>query len=375
MKKPKILLITGLLAALLVTSGFMNGIHASDQEFTLKEIGLIPVEGYANDVQVVGDIVYLTDWLEGFLVYNVSNPANQSLLGSYECNNNINPAVKGAKTFLVRGDYAIVGFQHAGLKILDISDPTTLELVGEYFGSRDTYHIQVVDDLVYMAMEYDGLQIIDISDVTRPTKVGEFNNGNPLFHIHVIGNIAYLRDYGQNHTLCLDVTDPSNITEIKQFDWGAYNIAMDDNIGYLCAIAGGVLTYNFSDPTEPTFIDEYYDGGNSADIAISNNLAFVADVEDGLEILDITNPGDLVEIAQFNDGGRSRNVFVDGNVAYISEFEDGLEIIQLWDEEANSTDSTSNKITSFELVLVLLGFLALRVRVIENRRKKLLKHI
>ena len=142
----------------------------------------------------MGDIVYLTDWLEGFLVYNVSNPANPSLLGSYECNNDINPAVKGAKTFLVRGDYAIVGFQHAGLKILDISDPTNLELVSEYFGGTDTYHIEVVDNLIYMAMEYDGLQILDISDITQPTKVGEFVNGNPLYHINVVGNVAFITD-------------------------------------------------------------------------------------------------------------------------------------------------------------------------------------
>ncbi|MFX0185727.1 MAG: LVIVD repeat-containing protein [Candidatus Hodarchaeota archaeon] len=369
MKKPKILVITGLVAALLVNSGFMNGTHATDQEFVLKEIGHIPVEGYANDIHAEGNTVYLLDFTEGFLIYDISELANPTLLGSYVGYNNIDPNVKGGKTFFIRGDQVVVGFMGAGLKIFDISDPTDLEPVGEYFDGQ-IYHIKVVDDLVYMAMAEDGFQIIDISDVTRPTKVGEFNNGNPLFHIHVIGNIAYLRDYGQDKTLCLDVTDPSNITEIRQFDWAAYRIAMDDSIGYLCDIARGVLAYNFSDPTEPIFLDEHYDGGDSSDIVISNNLAFVADLEDGLEILDITNPRNLVEIAQFNNGGDSRNVFVDGNVAYVSEFEDGLEIIQLWDEEVNSSDSISSKTNSFELVLVLLGFLALRVRVIEGRRKK-----
>ncbi|MFX0050795.1 MAG: LVIVD repeat-containing protein [Candidatus Hermodarchaeota archaeon] len=193
MKKPKILVITSLVAALLVNFGFMIGTQDTDQEFVLKEIGHIPIEGCANDIHAVGNIVYLLDFTEGFLIYDISELANPTLLVSYVGYNNIDPNVKSGKTFFIRGDHAVVGFMGAGLKIFDISDPTDLEPVGEYFNGQ-IYHIKVVDDLVYMAMAEDGFQIIDISDVTRPTKVGEFNNGNPLFHIHVIGNIAYLRD-------------------------------------------------------------------------------------------------------------------------------------------------------------------------------------
>lgn len=361
MKKTKLLVNFSLIVTLLANFSVINNAHATNQEFTLKEIGHIPVEGYANDVQAVGDIVYLTDWLEGFLVYDVSNPTNPSLLGSYECNNNINPAVKGAKTFLVRGDYAIVGFQHAGLKILDISDPTNLELVGEYFGGRDTYHIEVVDNLVYMATEYDGLQILDISDITQPTKVGAFVNGNPLYHINVVGNVAFITDYEQDITLCLDVTDPSNIAEVGQFDWIPYALETVADIGYICTLGEGVLVYDFSDPSTPIFLDEHYDGGDAGDIVISGNYAFVADVEDGLEILDITDPENLVEVAQFNDGGIARNVFVQENIAYVSEVEDGLEIIQLWEEDEN------NHISGFSHIFTLIG---LTTALILGKRKK-----
>ncbi|MHA2366300.1 MAG: LVIVD repeat-containing protein [Candidatus Hodarchaeales archaeon] len=381
MTKIKLLLITSFVIALFVNSGFISNSHAIDQEFVLKEIGHIPVEGFAYGVHAVGNIVYLLDFIEGFLIYDISEPADPTLLGSYVGYNDIDPEVKGGKDVFVRGDYAIVGFMGAGLKIFDVSDPTDLDLVGEYFGGQ-IYHIKVVDDLVYMAMAENGFQIIDISDITRPTKVGEFNNGNALYHIHVIGNFAYLKDYEQDKTLCLDVTDPGNITEIGQFHWAAYRIAMNDDIGYLCAIAGGVLAYNFSDPTNPIFLDEYNDGGDSSDIAINMNLAFVTDLSDGLEILNITDPGNLVEIAQFNDGGASRNIFVEGNVAYVSEFEDGLEIIQLWDDEVTISDPISSNPSfvsdpissnpSFELISVILGFLALRARVIKDsfRRKK-----
>ncbi|MHA2246359.1 MAG: LVIVD repeat-containing protein [Candidatus Hodarchaeales archaeon] len=371
MKKTELFVITSLVAVLLANSVFIDSTYATDREFLLREIGHIPVEGFAYGVHAEGNTVYLLDFLEGFLIYDVSKPATPTFLGSYVGYNNIDPDVKGGKDLLIRGDYAIVGFMGAGLKIFNISDPTDLELVGEYSGGQ-IYHIKVVDDLVYMAMAENGFQIIDISDMSRPTKVGEFNNGNGLYHIHVIGNIAYLRDYQQDKTLCLNVTDPTNIIEIGQFDWAAYRIAMNGDIGYLCAIAGGVLAYDFSDSTNPIFLDEYNDGGDSSDIAISENLAFVTDLDDGLEILNITDPENLVKIAQFNDGGRSRNIFVEGNVAYVSEFEDGLEIIQLWEEEKNSSNSiSSNNLTpSFELSIVLLGFITLRSRVTKFDKRR-----
>jgi hypothetical protein len=361
MKKTKLLANFSLIVILLTNFGIIINVHAPNQEFTLIEIGHIPVEGYANDVQAVGDKIYLSDWLEGFLVYDMSNLGNISILGSYECPNNINPAVKGAKTFLVRDDYAIVGFQHAGLKILDISDPTNIVLVGEYFGGTDTYHIEVVDDLVYMAMEYDGLQILNISDVTQPTKVGEFVNGNPLYHINVVGNIAFIADYQLEKTLGLDISDPSNITEVGQFDWIPCTLEMVANIGYIGTIGEGVLVYDFSVPSEPIFLDELYNGGDAGDIVISGNYAFVAAVEEGLEILDITDPENLVEVAQFNDGGIARNVFVQENIAYVSEIEDGLEIIQLWGEDEN------NHTSSFSYVFMLPGLI---IMFLLGKRKK-----
>lgn len=361
MDKSKILILTNLVVALLVNSCFINSTLTSEHEFVLEEIGHIPVSGYANDVYADEDIVYLIDFTEGFLIYDISELANPTLLGSYIGYNNLDSNVKGGKTFHIREDCAIVGFMGAGLKILNISDPTNLEVIGEYFGGK-IYHIKVIDNYVYMAMSDYGFQIIDISNLADPIKIGEFVNGNDLYHIHVIGNIAYLRDYDQDKTLCLNVTDPANITEITQFDWAAYRITMDDNIGYLSSINGGVLVYDFNEPTNPIFLEEYYDGGDTSDIAIVDDYAFVADIDDGLEILNISDPTNLVEIAQFDDGGRARNIHVQGNRAYISEFEDGLEIIQLWDEETKNTDSISsnNQISSFDFMLIIPVIIVLR---------------
>lgn len=353
--------VTSFAVALLLNYAFISRAHASDQEFVLREIGHISTEGRTDAVQAVGDTVYTLDFEEGFRIYDVSDPAHPVLLGSYECKNNINPLVTGGHSFLIRGDYAIVGFQHGGLKIIDVRDPANLEIVGEYYGGTDTYHIVVVDDLVYLIMEYDGLKVIDISDITQPTKVGEFINGNPLYHIHASGNIVFAFDSEQDKFLCFNATDLSNITEIAQFEWFAADIEVVNKIGYVGADSDGVMIYDFSDPTKPIFLGQHYDGGAAADLDIIGNFAFVADGKDGLEIIDITDPENPVEIAQFNDGGTSTNVFVEGNVAYVAERDDGLEIIGLREK----TDD--NQISGFKQYSVLIGLLA--VLMIRKRKK------
>ncbi|MFX0211864.1 MAG: LVIVD repeat-containing protein [Candidatus Hodarchaeota archaeon] len=376
MKKIMLLVVTSLFVALLMNYGFINGDHTTNQEFALKEIGHIPTEGDTYVVQAVGNIVYILDFAEGFLIYNVSDPVYPILLGSYEGNNHINPRVKGGHSFFVRGDYAIVGFAHAGLKILDISDPTDLQVIGEYFGGGFSADIMVVDNLVYLTMGYDGLQIINISIVTQPTKVGEFSNGTRLSHINVIRNFAYIDDNEQNKLLCLDITDPSNITKEGQFEWLAIDIEMVVDIGYVAAYNYGMMVYDFSNPSNPILLSQHYDGGSTCDVEVIGDFSFVADHMDGFEILDITDPENPIEIDQFNDGGASINVFIEGNVAYVAEHEDGLEIIQLWEENASSTSSIttpeatkttaetieSESTPSFELLLIILGLFFLRKR-------------
>lgn len=348
----------------------ISTIQASDSLFVLEEVGHIPVNGYANGIQVKEDYLYLFDFTEGLFAYDISDLSNPSLIDSYAGSNPFDYRVKGGKKLYIKDNYIIAGFMGAGLKIFNISDPTTLELVGEIFDG-EIYHIEVVGNYVYQAMSEYGFQIIDITDVTNPIKVGEYTNGNCLYHIHVIGNYAFLRDYGQEKTLCLNCSDFSDIQVVAEFDWAAYTIAMSGDVGFLCKISGGILAYNFSDPTEPILIGEFYDGGESSDITIRGNLAFVADAEDGLEILNITDPANIVEIAQFNDGERARDICVKDNLAFISEYEDGVEIVKLWEENESPINTTAtannsnNSSPGFELTLSCIGIL-----VLVNKKRK-----
>ncbi|MFM6309973.1 MAG: hypothetical protein ACKPGB_17220, partial [Dolichospermum sp.] len=66
----------------------------------------------------------------------------------------------------VTNDYGLK-FGNSGLQIIDISNPTTPTLNGNYDTSNSALGVQVVGNYAYVANDSSGLQIIDVSEFTN----------------------------------------------------------------------------------------------------------------------------------------------------------------------------------------------------------------
>jgi len=75
----------------------------------------------------------------------------------------------------VVGNYAYVTYDRPGLQIIDISNPTTPTLKGNYNTSSYAWGVQVVGNYAYVTDDSSGLQIIDISNPTTPTLKGNYD--------------------------------------------------------------------------------------------------------------------------------------------------------------------------------------------------------
>ncbi|MDD1458344.1 cadherin domain-containing protein, partial [Dolichospermum sp. ST_sed7] len=94
----------------------------------------------------------------------------------------------------VVGNYAYVADGDSGLQIIDISNPTTPTLKGNYDTSGLAYGVQVVGNYAYVADYTSGLQIIDISNPTTPTLKGNYDTSGYALGVQVVGNYAYVAD-------------------------------------------------------------------------------------------------------------------------------------------------------------------------------------
>ncbi len=91
-----------------------------------------------------------------------------------------------ARGVQVVGNYAYVAGDGSGLQIIDISNPTTPTLKGNYNTSGNASNVQVVGNYAYVADQNSGLQIIDISNPTNPTLKGNYDTSGYAIGVQVV---------------------------------------------------------------------------------------------------------------------------------------------------------------------------------------------
>ena len=130
--------------------------------------------------------LYVSDPFYGIEIFEVSNPLNPVLLGSYETSCNDIKYFNGY-VFVPDG---------TGMVIIDVSDPANPAFVSEYEGvgltSRD---VKVSGSYCYLSTG-SSLNVIDVSDPTLPVLVGvnHPSSGSDL-HLEIKGNYAYVTNY------------------------------------------------------------------------------------------------------------------------------------------------------------------------------------
>jgi len=152
-------------------------------------------------------------------VFNITNPASPSSLGTYTESGD-----SGYYDVEVKGDYAYVAVGNKGLKVLDISTAVITEVwnTGESFDAYfDAYDIEIEGNMAYLAAQYNGLKIYDLTDPENPvlkTTYKPTTDDYYLYALKVVEDRVYARgnsyDYSSGNSTgrldTIDVSDPAN---------------------------------------------------------------------------------------------------------------------------------------------------------------------
>ena len=192
--------------------------------------------GINTDVEVRGNYAYVavtgtaTGQSSGLRVIDISDPESPEIVGGLNYSNS------GILCLTVDGDLAYLAYSGVeGVKIIDISDPEDPEIIGTI---KSVYATEIVisNDFAYIADPELGLVIVDVSDPDSPIRVTRLNLEGRLVDIAVQGDFAYLTfqtdalEYG---LYVCDISDHEN-----PFLENALVVAtpLDSNVG-----SGGLL--------------------------------------------------------------------------------------------------------------------------------------
>jgi len=241
-------------------------------------VGTRATSEYADGVYVSGKYAYVADGDKGLKVIDISDPTSPTIVGTCD--------TYWADGVYVSGKYAYVADGDKGLKVIDISDPTSPTIVG----TRDTSYAEAVyvsGKYAYVADGNAGLKVIDISDPGSPTTVGTRNTPGSAYGVYVSGKYAYVADYDKGLKV-IDISNPGSPTIVGTRDtYWARGVYVSGKYAYVADDSAGLKVIDISDPGSPTTVgtcDTYWAYG----VYVSGKYAYVADYTAGLKVIDIS---------------------------------------------------------------------------------------
>jgi hypothetical protein len=264
------------------------------------EIGFFEDGNRVVNLYIQDQQAYIVDGDGGFSLLDISNPSQPVKVGSY--------TVAGSTRSVVSdGAYAFLAHGEQGLGVIDVSLPAQVSEVALY-QSEDPITVWYVNndgDLVSMAgtrstQPKEVMKLVDMSDLSNPQSLGEYSIGEWIYDVYLSGDLAYVAasDAGLR---VLDISDPQSPQEISHLDsLSVYAVDVVSDTVYITD-REGLSVIDASDPYNLEVRGVYSDPSWFAqDVQVSEQRAYVAYSIEGLRILDVSDPTNPFDIGMYD---------------------------------------------------------------------------
>jgi hypothetical protein len=285
---------------------------------------------YAHDLHIdtQENLAYILDPKNGLIVLDIQDPQNPLELSRYI-------EVSGTN-FFMKDDLLFLGDEENGLKILDTSNSSKLNLVASWSDLENNGHVGGV--FICNTYAFLGLRLPNIDGPPTPLELQVLN----------IGDLE-------------DISEVSEVFNSSDDYAGGSPSYLNEDVLIISDYSKGVKFIDFSDPTNPTLINTYNDGGEANDFKAVNDYLFVVDGLDGLEILDLSDLNNIIEISSISVSYYMARIDIDTscNLLYLGGVGSGIKVIEY------SIDTDVKKASAFGF---LIGFLTPIVIVVYRKK-------
>jgi len=248
--------------------------------------------------------------------FDISDPRNPTQTGQL-------PGCAGSQIDGVGNTLFISGGRVASIDISDPANPTVLDTIyipgtGAFNGST----------LVVTANNYPHLYLIDLTDPTDLRLVGDYWKPARVIDVIPAGQLAYVLFY-QGGFGVVDISDPERPTELSFLPFEqaneSGNMVKRGDYVYATYIVShpsqsGLRVINVSDPSHPELIRSDSLGYiRPKDLSIAGNRLYCKSGDGDIKILDISNPDRLQQVATYHYLGYVEQIAVDEQWLYFSQ--------------------------------------------------------
>lgn len=215
-------------------------------------------------------------------------------------------------------DLAFIAGLDRGLLIVDIHDPRSPRLVGEFVTS--TYVSRVAADgplaLIADSSPYS-IKIIDVANPAAPSLHVTVEVSGFVSDLAIDNQIGYFTTGSGLHILSL--ADPANPTELGLFEMPApaNGFRISNGIAYIADDSAGLQIVDVSNPQQPQLLSTHPTVNAADDVELLGGLAFLVDAGHALTVLDVSNPASPSLLADLPTTSAQGSISIDGQLACI----------------------------------------------------------
>ena len=289
----------------------------------------------SNCIQCIGNYLYIIADPKTLEILDVSNPSLIQLEGSYNDDGNM-------LNFFVQENFVYIVDYIQGFEIIDVSDKTTPVEISEMANVGLFRDVFISGEYAFISNEYSGLKIINVSNPINPkfvynidssVVIGDETYSNEVRNVFVVEkNLFFTTGAGVFIYDISDITNPIKIWEPSPYD-GADGIFIEGNLLYLTA-GSYIKIYDISSIDSPILLGTFDNGDthNVWNIAVEDNIAYITDYNYGLGILNVSDPTNITKFKTFSrNWANCLNLHVKNNIVYLADESDGMEIINVTD--------------------------------------------
>jgi hypothetical protein len=204
------------------------------------------------------------------------------------------PAVGGAKDVVVGGNgLAYVASMEFGLTAVDVRTPGQPVAIGAANPPFYAERAAIDGTLAAVTGNGAGLRIVDLSDPTAPRTLGALSG--TMAGVALDGRYAFVLlvvpgNPGHTDLVSVDLRDPSAPAIAGRVTLaGGLSVQLVGTLAYVAAGRGGFQIVDVSDPADPTIVGGVDTPGTAYAVAVGNGWAFVAD-DASVIAIDVRNP-------------------------------------------------------------------------------------
>ena len=291
---------------------------------TFTIIGECQLPGYAKKVELAGNLAYVADGQGGLQIVDVSNPESTHVVGQYVSDRDVNSvAVRDTFAYI-----ALLSSTSGGLVVLNIADPAIPLFVGQdpTIYAYDVAAPQNDTMYVYVAARY-WFHVEDVYTFPQyPTYARRFTTPGNTRAVFVVDSLVYLA-CEQMGLQIINLARPDSLALVGWIDTpsNARHVYVHDNTAYVADGRGGLIIIDVADSENPVFAAQYDTPDYANGVFISNNKAYVADGDGGVHIIDVSNPEDPLYYGNV-ETSYANNVYVRNDSVYVADRDLGLVI-------------------------------------------------